>query len=96
MAYKVKSLWDANIDFMCIQYRNTQISVRCSGSCLQSQLLGRVRLGVSWIEFSPGEKLWRPHLNKTSLAWWYSPVIPAIQEAIGRWIAVQVWPQAKT
>jgi hypothetical protein len=35
------------------------------------------------IRASPGKKLVRPHLNKTSWAWWCVPVIPTTQEDLG-------------
>jgi hypothetical protein len=38
-------------------------SVRCSGSCLQIQLLKRQKLGGLWFKASPGKNLERSHLN---------------------------------
>jgi hypothetical protein len=43
-------------------------------------LLGMGRLGGLWFEARLGKKLARP-ISTTSQAWWYGPIIVAIQEA---------------
>jgi hypothetical protein len=45
----------------------TQVLVRHRGSCLLSQLLGRLRLGGSWFESSLDKKLAKTLSQQTSL-----------------------------
>jgi hypothetical protein len=42
------------------------------------------------------KKLERPPSQQMSWMWWFTSVIPASWEAVGRRLMVRSWPQAKT
>jgi hypothetical protein len=58
-------------------------------------VIWRQRLGRSKFKASLGKKLVRPPFQRLSPPWWFTPVIPAILEAIGRRIEVQASSRQK-
>jgi hypothetical protein len=58
------------------------------GSCLYSQLFKRQRSGILQFQASPGKQLMKPPSQTVRWAWWYGPVISAMQVALGRRIWV--------